>query len=62
MGWFNQITVIDSMVHFIMVMLMMWFGMGNPCHEVDGGCMRARDLGYVVDMSSDSRDLFLKQL
>jgi len=55
------ITVIDSMVHFIMVMLMMWFGMGNPWHEDDGGCMRARDLGYVVDMSLGSKDLFLKQ-
>jgi hypothetical protein len=49
------------MVHFIMVMLMMWFGMGNPWHEDDGGCMRARDLGYVVDMSLGSKDLFLKQ-
>ena len=36
------ITVSDSMVHFVMVM---WFGMGNPWHEVEGGCMRARDLG-----------------
>ena len=52
------ITVIDSMVHFVMVM---WFEMGNPWHEDDGGCMRARDLGYVVDMSLGSKDLFLKQ-